>query len=236
VDERKTIRLRIAYRSAEAALRELTRNVQRGYVTLETRRPVEPGTRFVFELHGTGVDPPAEVAAEIVELHPTTDGAFSVKLKYKHGEHRQGLDALLRHVFDAQKQDRLRRAPRLPLNVRATEAQSKTTTYVVRDLSTGGLGIEIEAKTLPSAVHVGAAFLLEIDLPNGVMPLHGEISWIASALTKEGAVRPSFGVSFGKLRAVAQDTVKRLLTHRGLPPPPWSARVSFGMDAISRMP
>jgi hypothetical protein len=30
--------------------------------------------------------------------------------------------------------------------------------------------------------------------------------------------------------------LEKILTLRGLPPPPWSARLSFGMDAISRMP
>jgi hypothetical protein len=229
------VRLRIAYKTAVDALHEVTRNLQRGEVTLETRKAVEVGTQFIFEMYGNGLGVPALVHADVIAVKPAVEGGFFVTLRYSHGTTRDGFELLLRHVYETQRQDTTRRHPRLPLHVRAVE-HTQQTTYLVRDLSSGGLGVLVEGNDLPQRVQVGAPFLLEIDLPAGVMPLHGEVSWVASAPGAEEALRPSFGVSFGKLRTQARDTVKKLLLQKNLPPPPWSARVSFGMDAVSRMP
>ena len=44
------VRLRVTYKSAESLLSEFTRSVGKGAVTIESRKPLNIGTRFVFEL------------------------------------------------------------------------------------------------------------------------------------------------------------------------------------------
>jgi hypothetical protein len=237
---KKTVRLRINYATATNALREITRNLHRGTVILSATRDVALGTTFVFELNSEGAPAPVEVRAEIVGVRKApSGGGYLVTLKYDHGDQKEGYYALLKHVFENQRADPVRKQPRLPLHVVAQSTGKTPVRYLLRDLSAGGIGVEVESAQLPSEVKVGLPFLLEIDLPppNGIRAVHGEVSWVAlPAPGKDQPVHPSFGVSFGKLRDSAKDTIKRLLLQRDLPPPPWKAQVSFGNDAISRMP
>ena len=46
-------------------------------------------------------------------------------------------------------------------------------------------------------------------------------------------LNPALGVSFGKLRPETIERLERILKLRGLPPPPWKAQVSFGLDAVT---
>jgi hypothetical protein len=99
------------------------------------------------------------------------------------------------------------------------------------------MGLEVESDKVPKAITVGGPFLCEIFLSIGTLLLHGEIVWVfAPPSDRAKFVNPSFGVRFGKLRADTEERLKKILELRGLPPPPWKARVSFGLDAVSRMP
>ena len=62
---RSSVRLKVAYKTPEALLGEFTRSVGQGGVTLETRKSVPTGTRFVFEMHAKGVGKPLEVVGEV---------------------------------------------------------------------------------------------------------------------------------------------------------------------------
>jgi len=236
---KKTVRIKVNYVTAQNALRELTRNVQRGTVILSSKRDVELGTTFIFELHGQGAPAPVEVKAEIIGVRKDPAGGYLLTLKYGYGDHRETFHALLKHVFELQLADPQRKQPRLPLHVSAESTGKTPVRYLLRDLSAGGIGIEVEGPHLPPEIQVGLPFLLEIEIPppHGARAIHGEISWIARpGSDKDQPVHPSFGVSFGKLRDTAKDTIKRLLLQKDLPSPPWKARVSFGMDAVERMP
>jgi Tfp pilus assembly protein PilZ len=234
---RPSVRLKVAYKSPAALLGEFTRSVGQGCVALETQRDVEVGTRFVFELHASGVGAPVEVLGEVVQVTPQPSGRRLLTVRYDAGGDRAGLDAVLQRIFESYENEKLRRFPRIPLHLRATEDAPFSPAFLVRDISRGGLGLEVEAPALPRTVRVGTPFLLELSLSLGQLPLHGEVVWTTSpANDRIPAVVPGFGVQFGKLRLDIAERLEQLLTLTALPPAPWRARVSFGMDAVGRMP
>ncbi|MCP3162611.1 PilZ domain-containing protein [Myxococcus qinghaiensis] len=231
------VRLKVAYKSPQSLVGEYTRSVGQGGATLQTRRSLPLGTRFTFELHAGGVPRPVEVLGEVVQVEPREERNYLVTVRYGASEDRSALDAVLQRIFAAQEQEGLRRFPRLPLHLRALEAAPLSPTFLVRDISRGGVGLEVLAPTLPRHVRVGTPFLLEMDLTGGSLLLHGEVVWTSSVPRKNATeATPGFGATFGRLRAPMQQRLDALLALESLPPAPWKARVSFGMDAVTRMP
>ncbi len=231
------IRLRVTYQTPQALLAEFTRSVGTGSVTIESRKAAPLGTRFVFELLAQGIDTPVEVHGEVVQVTPAQRGKCLLTVRYDPGTDRHGLDDLLKRIFDAHRFEKVRRHPRIPLQLRATEDAPYSPSYRVRDVSLGGAGMEIEAPYVPPRVAVGTPFLLEVTLSLGNLALHGEVVWVVTPPRDRAAMlNPAFGVKFGKLRADTVEHLTRILELKGLPPPPWRARVSFGMDAVGRMP
>jgi PilZ domain len=232
-DEAQCVRLKVAYKKPEALLSEYTRSIGQGGVTLQTQKSLPPGTRFVFEMHNPGVATPVEVLGEVVRVMPLPNGRFAITVKYDPGMERGGLDAVLQRIFDLQAFEKLRRYPRIPLRLSAQEETPSAPRFFVRDLSRGGVGLEVEAPALPQSVKVGMPFLLEMDLALGPLMLHGEVAWTSAGGAE---VMPTFGVNFGTLRPDTVERLDALLALESLPPPPWRARVYFGMDAVMRTP
>jgi Tfp pilus assembly protein PilZ len=233
-DEAQRVRLKVAYKKPEALLSEYTRSVGQGGVTLQTQKSLPLGTRFVFEMHNLGVATPVEVLGEVVRVTPLPNGRFAITVKYNPGMDRGGLDAVLQRIFDLQAFEKLRRYPRIPLRVLALEEETPSAPpFFVRNLSRGGAGLEVEAPALPQSVKVGRPFMLEMDLPLGLLMLHGEVAWTSAGGPE---LLPTFGVNFGTLRPDTLERLDALLALESLPPPPWRARLYFGMDAVMRMP
>lgn len=232
------MRLKVTYKSPEALLGEFTRSIGKGVVALESARKLPVGTRFIFELRVQGGGTPAvEVVGEVVQVTQPARGRYLLAIRYDPAGERSGVDAVLRKIFEAHQQEKVRKFPRIPLQLRATEETPYSASYLVRDVARGGVGMEVEAPALPRQVRVGSPFLLELWISLGTLMLHGEVVWAFTPPPDRARwVNPSFGVTFGKLRQDTLDRLDRLLLLRGLPPPPWKARVSFGMDAVSRMP
>jgi Tfp pilus assembly protein PilZ len=232
------VRLKVAYKTPQSLVGEYTRSVGQGGVTLETRRSLPLGTRFTFELHVGGVPNPVEVLGEVVQVVPReADKRYLLTVRYGASENRGALDAMLQRIYSAQEHEGLRRFPRLPLHVRALEAAPFSPTFLLRDISRGGVGLEVQAPAMPRKVQVGTPFLLEMDLQEGPLMLHGEVVWTSSVPKKHTeTVTPGFGATFGRLRPEMQKRLEALLSLVSLPPAPWKARVSFGMDAVTRMP
>ena len=232
-----SVRLRVSYKSPQSLLGEFTRSVGQGCVALETERDVAVGTRFIFELHANGLAAPVEVLGEVVSVAMQPSGRRLLTVRYDAGGDRAGLDAVLQRIFDGQEHEPARRFARIPLHLRATEDAPFSPSFLVKDISRGGLGLEVEASALPRSVRVGTPFLLEMNLSQGLLPLHGEVVWTTSPAPERGvAMAPAFGVQFGTLRLDIAQRLEQLLALSALPPAPWRARVSFGMDAVSRMP
>jgi hypothetical protein len=231
------VRLRVAYKTPEGLLGEFTRSVGKGGVAIESKKNLPVGTRFVFELRANGLDTPVEVLGEVVQVTPASKGKYLLNIRYDQGADRKGLDALIQRIFDAHKYEKVRKFPRIPIQLRGSEDAAYSPSYVVRDVSKGGVGVEVEAPSMPKGIRIGTPFLLELSLTIGTLTLHGEVVWVFTPPTERSKwINPSFGVAFGKLRPDTQERLEKILTLKGLPPPPWKARVSFGMDAVSRMP
>jgi hypothetical protein len=231
------VRLKVTYKSPEALLGEFTRSVGKGMVVIESRKNPPVGTRFVFELLAKGLKAPVEVLGEVVQCNQVSKGKYLLRIRYDSGTDRKGLDEILQRISESHKYEKVRKHVRVPINVRASEDRSDSPYYTVRDISLGGVGVEIDGERMPSHVRTGEPFLCEITLSTGTLALHGEIAWaFVPPPERAKLVCPSFGVKFGRLRAGTRERLQRILELKGLPPPPWQARVSFGLDAVSRMP
>lgn len=231
------VRLKVSYKSPESLLGEFTRSVGKGGVAIESRKKLELGTKFVFELRAKGVKTPVEVVGEVVQCNALGKGKYLLNIRYDSATDRQGLDEVLKQVFSAHEFEKVRAHPRVPIALRATEEAPYSPSYAIRDISLGGMGIEVESEKIPRQVSVGAPFLCELALSIGSLALYGEIVWVAKPPADRAKwVSPAFGVKFGKLRPETKERLEKILNLRGLPPAPWKARVSFGMDAVSRMP
>jgi hypothetical protein len=231
------VRLKVAYKTPAGLLSELTRSVGRGGVAIESRRSLAVGTRFVFELHATGIGESIEVFGEVINVSPVPPNRWLLEIKYEPPIERKGIDVVIQRIFEAQRFEKKRKHPRIPVHLMALEDTRGAPTYAVRDISRGGLALDAEAPELPRHLRVGVPFLLELALSIGPLVLHGEIVWAFNP-PKERArwLNPSIGVKFGRLRPDTIERLERILALRGLPPPPWRARVSFGLQAVERMP
>ncbi|HVE83436.1 MAG TPA: PilZ domain-containing protein [Myxococcales bacterium] len=232
------VQLRVVYRNPRSMLGEFTRSVGRAAVVLETARPLPVGARFDFQLHALGVGLPVEVRGEVFHCAPApaAPGRYQMAVRYDAAGDRRGLDAALQWLIDAHRDEKTREHPRVPLRFQGTDGSPDSPAYVVRDLSLGGAGVELEEGRLPAAVRPGAPFLLELE-GSAPLVLHGEVAWVT--LPRPGGnawARPAFGARFGALRREAVERLEKLLELRGLPRPPWKARLSFAMDAVARMP
>jgi hypothetical protein len=233
----KSVRLKVNYKSAESLLAEFTRSVGKGGVTIESRKTVPLGTRFIFELYADGVKEAVEVHGEVLQITPGLGGKHLLHIRYDSTQERRGLDVLIQRIFEAHRNEKMRKHPRVPLNLRGTEDAPYSPQYVVRDVSMGGVGVEVEADKLPPHIKTGQPFLLEIWLSIGTLMLYGEILWtFTPPPDRAKLLNPAFGVQFGKLRPESSERLEEIIRLKGLPPPPWKARLSLGMEAVARMP
>jgi PilZ domain len=229
------VRLRVSYRSPTSLLQAFTRSVGKGGVSLPSKKRVERGTRFLFELVAEDVTEPVEVLGEVVDIRDAANGEFVLGIRYLPGRSRRGLDAVLHRLFEAHRSEQVRRYPRVPVHLRAEDHSGLVAVWSVRDLSRGGAGIELEAGDLPSRAQVGAPVLIEIWLESGSILLHGEVVWMTAGSARP-RMPPALGVSFGRLLPDTLRSLDRVLVLDGFPTGPWKAELRFGLDAVERMP
>jgi len=228
------IRLKVGYKTPETLLGELTKSVGRGGVRIEARRTVPVGTRFVFELKSVGVKESVEVQGMVETVTESAPGRFVLHIRYEPPKSRQGLDAVLKQIFTASAQDPKRKAPRVPLHVRATENKPDSPLYRLRDLSRGGMGLLVEGGALPSHLVIGTAALVQMKLTTGQLAAHGQIVWVVQPDATK-ALPARIGVHFGRLSPAMATMLDDLLTLKALPQPPWIARLAFGKEALALM-
>lgn len=234
---RSPVRLRVSYRTPRGLLSEFTRSVGAGSVTLDSKKQVPVGTRFLFEMCAAGMKEPVEVLGEVCSVRAAPAGGYELEIRYQRGADRHGLESALDLILQAHRYEKSRGYPRIPLKLEASEERPGSPAYLVRDLSLGGVGVAVEWAPLPGYVKVDAPFLLEVSLSIGELLLHGEVVWVFTPPPAQSELlSPCFGVKFGKLRRDTEKRLEQILALDGLPPPPWRARVSFGMEAVSRMP
>lgn len=231
------VRLKVSYKSSETLLGEYTQALGKGGVAIESAKALPVGTRFVFEMRAKDLKGAVEVLGEVLSVLPAPSGRHQLNIRYEAPQDRSALDLLLARIQESQRYEKVRKHPRVPLHLRAREEGPHGATFLIQDLSRGGLRADVALKALPRHVKLGETFLLELGLSIGMLQLHGEVVWLFTPPSAAAAlVHPGFGVRFGKLRPDSVARLEQLLALRGLPPPPWNGRVSFGMQAISRMP
>lgn len=221
------VRLKVSYKSPESLLGELTKSVGRGGVRIETKKSLPVGTKFVFELRSPGVRDPVEVSGTVLSVTETSPGKYVLHIRYEPPDSRLGLDGVIKRIFETSQYDKNRKAPRIPLHVRATENRPDAPTYRLRDISSGGVGIDVEADTLPRHIKVGVSFLIQMKLSTGLLSAQGTVVWAVSTRSSD-TLPPRVGVAFGKLNPLVTQLLDDLLSLKALPTPPWIARVSFG--------
>lgn len=224
------VRLKVAYKTPESLLGELTKSVGRGGVRIETKKPLPVGTKFVFELRSPGVRDPVEVSGTVLTVAETSPGKYVLHIRYEPPRTRLGLDGVIKRIFETSQFDKNRKAPRIPLHVRATENRPDAPTYRLRDISSGGVGIDVEADTLPRHIKVGVSFLIQMKLTTGLLSVPGTVVWAVSTRASD-TMPPRVGVAFGALNPAVTQLLDDLLTLKALPTPPWIARVSFGAES-----
>jgi hypothetical protein len=223
------VRLKVSYKSPEALLGELTRSVGRGGVRIESQRAVPVGTRFVFELKSVGLKRAVEVNGLVMSVSESSPGRWVLHIRYEPPRDREGLDAVLGRIFETAQADVKRRHARLPLQVRAVEDRPSSPVFRLRDISVGGVGIDVEADKLPAHIVVGAPFTLQMRLSTGTLQLLGEVAW-AVTWHEEGFM-PRVGAVFFEPDAAMRALLDDLLNLTAMPAPPWIARLAFGDTA-----
>ncbi len=221
------VRLKVAYKTPESLLGELTKSVGRGGVRIETKKSLPVGTKFVFELRSPGVRDAVEVSGTVMTVTEMAPGKFVLHIKYEPPRGRAGLDAVIKRIFETSQFDKNRKAPRIPLHVRATENKPDAPTYRLRDISAGGVGVDVEADTLPQHIRVGTAFLIQMKLTTGMLTVPGQVVWAVTTRSSD-TLPPRVGVAFSGLKPAVAEMLNDLLTLKALPTPPWIARVTFG--------
>jgi len=172
------------------------------------------------------------VLGEVVDVRRSASGEYFLNIRYVPGRSRKGLDAALMKLFESHRHEKMRRYPRVPVHLKA---QGTTQVWSVRDLSRGGAGVELEQGELPRDARLGVPVLLELALDSGRLLLHGAIVW-ATGGTQRPRTAPALGVEFGRLGMETLRALDRVLVLDGFPAGPWEAELTFGMDAVGRMP
>jgi hypothetical protein len=224
------VRLKVSYKSPEALLGELTRSVGRGGVRIESQRAVPVGTRFVFELKSVGLRRPVEVNGTVMSVSESAPGRWVLHIRYEPPRDREGLDAVLGRIFATAQADLKRRHARLPLQVRAVEDKPNSPVFRLRDISLGGVGIDVEADRLPEHIAVGTPFTLQMRLSTGTLQLLGEVSWAVT--WHEEGFSPRVGVVFAEPDPAMRALLEDLLSLTAMPAPPWIARIAFGTGPV----
>ncbi|MEW6434918.1 MAG: PilZ domain-containing protein [Myxococcota bacterium] len=230
----KQVRLRVGYKSPEALLAELTKSVGRGGVRIESKKSLPVGTGFVFELHSQGVREPVEVCGTVMSVTESAPGRFVLHIRYEPPKSRRGIESVLESIVGAARSDAKRRHPRIPLHVRAVEDRQDSAIFRLRDISKGGLGVDVDGETMPKHVRPGVPFLMRMKLSTGPLVVAGEVVWTQT--TKVDAAPLRLGVAFSHLPPENERLLDDLLNLRALPAPPWIARLTFGAEALAQRP
>jgi len=230
----KQVRLKVGYKSPEALLAELTKSVGRGGVRIESKKSLPVGTSFVFELHSVGLRDTVEVLGTVMSVTESAPGKHVLHIRYEPPKDRHGIESVLKSLHSASHSDVKRKHPRIPLHVRAVEDRQDSAMFRLRDISKGGVGIDVDGDVMPKHVRPGVPFLLRLKLSTGPLVVAGEVVWTVN--TKTDGVPLRLGVAFTRLPPESEAALDDLLQLRALPAPPWIARLTFGAEALAARP
>ncbi|HRC54761.1 MAG TPA: PilZ domain-containing protein, partial [Kofleriaceae bacterium] len=121
---------------------EYTACLARGGCLLVTRRAVEVGSLFRFEMVCQEQAEAVELEGEVVRVRPIHGDTMSYELAVQYRSHtaQAALEELLARIGtdDTHSHQIVRRFPRIPVNLPAEDSQGLGRRYLIRDLSAGG--------------------------------------------------------------------------------------------------
>ena len=174
-----------------------------------------------------------EVLGEVVDVRRAASGEYFLNIRYVPGRSRKGLDAALLKLFEAHRHEKSRRYPRVPVHLKAqgTDAALERARPLARRRG-GGARVAESSRRKPGSA---SPILLELQLDRGRLMIHGAVVWLTGG-TARPKTPPALGVEFGRLGLETLRALDRVLVLDGFPAGPWQAELTFGMDAVGRMP
>jgi hypothetical protein len=139
---------------------------------------------------------------------------------------------MLRSIVGAGQADAKRKHPRIPLHVRAVEDHQDSAVFRLRDISRGGVGIDVDGEAMPTHVRPGVPFLMQMKLSTAPLVVTGQVVWTQTQRVEGAPLR--LGVAFTPLAPEHAGHLEDLLQLRALPSPPWIARLVFGAEALAK--
>lgn len=205
------VRLAVSYRSARSLVTEFTACLARGGCLLVTRRAVPVGAPFRFLMECKELQETLEIEGEVVRVRPIHGDILTYELAVQYRSHaaQLQLEALLARVGtdDTQQQQLVRRYSRVTVNLPAEDSQGLGRRYLIRDLSLGGMRLELVGSlevAIGSRVLVGVRFGLHEPL----VFLPGSLAWHRAG---GEAHRLHLGVKFAELDALTDPQRRALI-------------------------
>lgn len=187
------VQLELSYRSPDALVTAYTASVSKGGFVFLSDRALAVGRRFEFRLKVEDEPTPVSLLGLVVRSK-AVGAKHQVAVQYlPEQSSRRALGVLLARMQVTESEAPVRQEPRIPVNLIARDALLPTRTFLVENLSHGGMGVSL---TQPELRHlaVGAACALEVQLlTSATIVLRGRIAWLDRD-TRRGGAR--FGVSF----------------------------------------
>jgi uncharacterized protein (TIGR02266 family) len=209
--DRLPIRLEVVYRSARSLVTEYTTSVSKGGCRLQSKQPLAVGTRFEFQmLSGPGAKP-VEILGEVVWCQPGPEkGLHEVGIRYLPADDkRAALEAVLEEIFKEHAFDKKRVHVRVPVNLVAEDAAQPTRKYLVRDISTGGIGLRLPVDLdLSDELKTGTRVTLAVTLGKDTVEIRGEVVWTLAR--RPGLTHAALGVTFRDLGPEHLRTIEAL--------------------------
>lgn len=186
---RLPIRLKVGYRKAQSLVTEYTKSLSKGGCCIESQHPLAVGTRFLFEMYAQGLPEPVLVEAAVVRCNPV-GGHYDLSVAYVAShDKRAGLEAVLDKIFADHLRERVRKHPRIPVNLFARDGRDERVRYNITDLSLGGCGLALLGKETTARAAAGTPVLLTIESEGNRFDLSAEVVWTRDAPDGQGEAR-----------------------------------------------
>lgn len=213
-DEGLPLRMQATYKTAQETIEELTRAVSKSELSLETKRPLSVGSRFVFEIGSPDLDQPLQIrgiVTRVVEHGPDLDGrdryGMTVKYLFDSAEERARVEAAVERILSMPSDETRREYPRIPTAYRVVESgDTLGATYTLRNLSEGGMMLVPDSPDLAGeTVLVGTRVALAITAAGQSHEILGTVVWNSGRSRQAGAL----GVQFDPgMRPVVADLMR----------------------------
>lgn len=188
------VQLEVSYRSTNALVTAYTASLSKGGFVFLSDKPLVAGARFDFHLRVDN-DPNPVTLLGLVVRSTAVGARHQVAVQYlPTPSSRAPLGRLLGQLHANLSSSVVRVEPRIPVNLIARDVLLITRTFVIENLSHGGMGVSLTRGSELSQLAVSTPCGLEVRLhERAAMVLRGTVVWIHRGIRSSGA---RFGVKF----------------------------------------